>query len=168
MIQTAQMQGLKITVEAYPYGAGSTGIGATFLAPENLPRLGMTYESIEYGEEGVERADFQGVAATRAWRNRRRALFGTPSRPGPARYLEPVPRCRHRVRLDALAQHKDPRGGGGRRVAAAGRCLCPSAQRRRLRPILRSICARAQDHRPMPSSRPHPGPRNLCKSSCRR
>ena len=54
MIQTAQMQGLKITVEAYPYGTGSTGIGATFLAPENLPRLGMTYESIEYGEDGVE------------------------------------------------------------------------------------------------------------------
>lgn len=28
MIKTAQAQGLKVTTEAYPYGAGSTGIGA--------------------------------------------------------------------------------------------------------------------------------------------
>jgi len=48
MVQSAQKQGLKITVEAYPYGAASTGIGAAMLAPENLPRTGMTYESIEY------------------------------------------------------------------------------------------------------------------------
>jgi N-acyl-D-glutamate deacylase len=48
MIQSAQRQGLNITVEAYPYGAASTGIAAATLAPENLPRTGMTYESIEY------------------------------------------------------------------------------------------------------------------------
>jgi N-acyl-D-glutamate deacylase len=48
MVQSAQKQGLKITVEAYPYGAASTAIGAATLAPENLPRTGMTYESIEY------------------------------------------------------------------------------------------------------------------------
>ena len=48
MIQSAQKQGLKITVEAYPYGAASTAIGAATIAPENLPRAGMTYESIEY------------------------------------------------------------------------------------------------------------------------
>lgn len=48
MIHRAQDQGLKVTVEAYPYGAGSTGVGAKFLAPENLPRMGMTAESVEY------------------------------------------------------------------------------------------------------------------------
>ena len=48
MIRSAQQQGLKITVEAYPYGAASTAIGAATIAPENLPRTGMTYESIEY------------------------------------------------------------------------------------------------------------------------
>ena len=32
----AQAEGSRVTVEAYPYGAGSTGIGAAFLAPERL------------------------------------------------------------------------------------------------------------------------------------
>lgn len=48
MIHHGQDQGLKVTVEAYPYGAGSTGVGAKFLTPENLPRMGMTPESVEY------------------------------------------------------------------------------------------------------------------------
>lgn len=48
MIHHALDQGLKVTVEAYPYGAGSTGVGAKFLTPENLPRMGMTAESVEY------------------------------------------------------------------------------------------------------------------------
>jgi N-acyl-D-glutamate deacylase len=57
MIQSAQRQGLKITVEAYPYGAASTAIAAATLAPENLPRTGMTYESIEYhGRRLTQRA----------------------------------------------------------------------------------------------------------------
>jgi len=59
VIQMAQMQGLNITVEAYPYGAGSTGIGAAFLAPENLPRLGMTYESIEYQGRRLSEQSFK-------------------------------------------------------------------------------------------------------------
>ena len=48
MIHQALDQGLNITVEAYPYGAASTAIGAKFLDPENLSRIGMTYESVEY------------------------------------------------------------------------------------------------------------------------
>ena len=46
VIPGALEQGLKITVEAYPYGAGSTGIGAKFLAPENLSRMRMNYENV--------------------------------------------------------------------------------------------------------------------------
>jgi len=42
----AQAEGSRVTVEAYPYGAGSTGIGAAFLAPEELPRRGLTPSSI--------------------------------------------------------------------------------------------------------------------------
>jgi hypothetical protein len=48
MIDSAQRQGLNITVEAYPYGAASTAIGAAVLASDNLSRAGMAYESIEY------------------------------------------------------------------------------------------------------------------------
>jgi cytosine/adenosine deaminase-related metal-dependent hydrolase len=40
-IHHAQEQGLKITTEMYPYGAGSTVIGAAFAAPEVLPLLGI-------------------------------------------------------------------------------------------------------------------------------
>lgn len=36
-LEDAQQAGARVTVEAYPYGAGSTGIGAFFLAPERLP-----------------------------------------------------------------------------------------------------------------------------------
>lgn len=36
-IEDARTGGASITVETYPYGAGSTGIGAAFLAPERLP-----------------------------------------------------------------------------------------------------------------------------------
>lgn len=36
-IDRAREGGAKLSVEAYPYGAGSTGIGAAFLAPERLP-----------------------------------------------------------------------------------------------------------------------------------
>lgn len=35
-IERAQAEGSRVTVEAYPYGAGSTAIGAAFLAPERL------------------------------------------------------------------------------------------------------------------------------------
>ncbi|WP_200847054.1 amidohydrolase family protein [Microbacterium sp. 18062] len=36
-IERARAGGAAITVEAYPYGAGSTAVGAAFLAPEALP-----------------------------------------------------------------------------------------------------------------------------------
>ena len=59
MIQEAQKQGLKISVEAYPYGAGSTGIGAKFLDPENLARVGMSYDSIEYQGKRLNEHSFK-------------------------------------------------------------------------------------------------------------
>ena len=63
MIQKAQKEGLNITVEAYPYGAGSTGIGAKFLAPENLSRMGVTYENVEYQGKRLNESSFKELRA---------------------------------------------------------------------------------------------------------
>lgn len=45
-LDDARREGSRVTVEAYPYGAGSTGIGAAFLAPEKLGAWGVTPSSI--------------------------------------------------------------------------------------------------------------------------
>lgn len=48
LVRTAQAQGLKVTVEAYPYGTGSTVVGAAFFADPAFPqRTGGDYGSIE-------------------------------------------------------------------------------------------------------------------------
>ncbi|SFU46149.1 N-acyl-D-glutamate deacylase [Methylobacterium sp. 174MFSha1.1] len=48
LVRTAQRQGLKVTVEAYPYGTGSTVIGAVFFADPAFPeRTGSGYDSVE-------------------------------------------------------------------------------------------------------------------------
>ena len=62
LLGRAASQGLKVTTEAYPYGAGSTGIGAAFLAPEALKFDGLEVSDIRYlptGErlESVERLE---------------------------------------------------------------------------------------------------------------
>jgi imidazolonepropionase-like amidohydrolase len=53
----AQAEGARVTVEAYPYGAGSTGIGAFFLAPERLPAWGLTPSSLVLLPSGERIAD---------------------------------------------------------------------------------------------------------------
>lgn len=53
LIAKAQSLGLKITVEAYPYGTGSTVLGATFFAdPQFTERTGGPYETIEMVDTG--------------------------------------------------------------------------------------------------------------------
>lgn len=53
LISTAQRHGLKITVEAYPYGAASTVIGAAFLAdPCYCERTGSTWSDIVLNSTG--------------------------------------------------------------------------------------------------------------------
>ena len=56
-ITRARDAGSKVTVEAYPYGAGSTGIGAFFLAPERLPAWGLTPSSLVLLPSGERIAD---------------------------------------------------------------------------------------------------------------
>ncbi|MBO1766753.1 amidohydrolase family protein [Allobranchiibius sp. GilTou38] len=45
-LSRAQEQGSRVTVESYPYGAGSTAIGAVFLAPERLGAWGLKPSSL--------------------------------------------------------------------------------------------------------------------------
>ena len=47
-VERARADGLRVTTEAYPYGTGSTIVGADFLAPDQLPRLGITADRICY------------------------------------------------------------------------------------------------------------------------
>jgi len=49
-VHTAQRQGLRITTEAYPFGAGSTAIGSPFYDPANLPRAGLVPSDIYYAK----------------------------------------------------------------------------------------------------------------------
>ena len=63
-ITRARAAGSKVTVEAYPYGAGSTGIGAFFLAPERLSAWGLQPSSLVLlpsGERIVDEARLREV-----------------------------------------------------------------------------------------------------------
>ncbi len=57
VVERARAEGSRVSTEAYPYGAGMTGIGAHFLDPERLPRLGLTPSSIIYLPTGERVAD---------------------------------------------------------------------------------------------------------------
>lgn len=67
LLGRSRAAGSRVTVEAYPYGAGSTGIGAYFLAPERLPAWGIRPSSIvlvETGERITGEAHLRHVRAT--------------------------------------------------------------------------------------------------------
>ena len=56
-VTAARAQGVTVSTEAYPYGAGSTVIGAAFLAPEVLHRMAITPRSLTYLPTGEQIAD---------------------------------------------------------------------------------------------------------------
>ena len=73
MIEKAQGVKLRITTEAYPWGAGSTVIGTPFLSPSQLPLLNITSSSILYVKTGehvssdarlaeIQKTDPSGIA----------------------------------------------------------------------------------------------------------
>ena len=66
LIERAQRAGARVSTEAYPYGAGMTGIGAAFLAPERLPERGLTPRSLIYAPTGEEVADAARLTQLRA------------------------------------------------------------------------------------------------------
>lgn len=65
-IDRAREQGIRVTTEAYPYGAGSTVIGAPFLAPEMLRRAGLRPDSITYLPTGERVRNAVRLAELRA------------------------------------------------------------------------------------------------------
>jgi N-acyl-D-aspartate/D-glutamate deacylase len=56
-ISDAQKAGSRVTVEAYPYGAGSTAVGAAFLAPERLQSWGVRPSNLVLLPSGERIAD---------------------------------------------------------------------------------------------------------------
>lgn len=73
LIEKAQNKKLYITTEAYPWGAGSTAIGAPFIRPANLPAVGIKSSDIYYAKNDerpetnerlseIQKADPGGVA----------------------------------------------------------------------------------------------------------
>ncbi len=74
MIAKAQSFGIPVTSEAYPWGAGSTGIGAPFLAPENLPLVDINSRNIEVVATGERPADNARLAELRQQNPRARII----------------------------------------------------------------------------------------------
>jgi N-acyl-D-aspartate/D-glutamate deacylase len=66
LVERAQRAGAPVSTEAYPYGAGMTGIGAAFLAPERLAERGLTPRSITYAPTGEEVASAARLHELRA------------------------------------------------------------------------------------------------------
>lgn len=67
LVSKAIEQGLPITVEAYPYGTGSTVMAAAFFAdPKFVERNGMGYDSIQRVTDGHRFRDREEVLAAQA------------------------------------------------------------------------------------------------------
>jgi N-acyl-D-aspartate/D-glutamate deacylase len=65
-IDAARRAGSRVTVEAYPYDAGATAIGAAFLAPERLAARGMVPSDIVVVATGERVADAARLRQLRA------------------------------------------------------------------------------------------------------
>lgn len=65
-LERSRAEGSRVTVEAYPYGAGSTAIGAFFLAPERLAAWGITPSSLVVVPTGERVADEARLRQLRA------------------------------------------------------------------------------------------------------
>jgi len=65
-VDAARGTGVRVSTEAYPYGAGATVIGAAFLAPEVLHRLGIGPQQLTYLPTGERVADDRRLAELRA------------------------------------------------------------------------------------------------------
>ena len=65
-VSAARAQGVRVSTEAYPYGAGATVVGAAFLAPDLLHRMGIAPSSLTYLPTGERVADAGRLAELRA------------------------------------------------------------------------------------------------------
>lgn len=65
-LAASRAEGSRVTLEAYPYGAGSTAIGAAFLAPERLGSWGLRPSSLVMVPTGERIADAARLRELRA------------------------------------------------------------------------------------------------------
>jgi N-acyl-D-aspartate/D-glutamate deacylase len=65
-VEAARRGGVRVSTEAYPYGAGATVIGAAFLAPEVLHRMAIGPQQLTYLPTGERVADADRLAELRA------------------------------------------------------------------------------------------------------
>ncbi|WP_031469438.1 amidohydrolase family protein [Sciscionella sediminilitoris] len=65
-LDESRSAGSPVTVEAYPYGAGSTAIGAFFLSPDRLPAWGMSPSDLVLVDTGERIADAARLNEVRA------------------------------------------------------------------------------------------------------
>ncbi|HVV22235.1 MAG TPA: amidohydrolase family protein [Pseudonocardiaceae bacterium] len=66
LLDRSRAEGSRVTVEAYPYGAGSTAIGAFFLAPDRLQKWGLRPSNIVMLGTGERIASATRLAELRA------------------------------------------------------------------------------------------------------
>ena len=66
LVERARRAGARVSTEAYPYGAGMTGIGAAFLAPERLRERGLEPTSLTYAPTGERIATADRLRELRA------------------------------------------------------------------------------------------------------
>jgi hypothetical protein len=66
LVGRCQAEGARVTTEAYPYGSGSTAIGAAFLAPERLRERYRDTTAITYLPTGERVADEERLRELRA------------------------------------------------------------------------------------------------------
>jgi hypothetical protein len=66
LLGNARSNGSRVTLEAYPYGAGSTAIGAYFLAPERLDAWGLRPSSLTIVATGERIGSVGRLAELRA------------------------------------------------------------------------------------------------------
>lgn len=66
LVEKAQREGSRVSTEAYPYGAGMTGIGAAFLAPDRLGERGLEPSDLIYAPTGEQVSDVARLKELRA------------------------------------------------------------------------------------------------------
>jgi hypothetical protein len=66
LVDRVRRAGSVVTTEAYPYGAGSTAIGAAFLSPERLPERGLRPTDLVYAPRNERVRDAEHLRQLRA------------------------------------------------------------------------------------------------------
>ena len=137
LVGRCQAEGARVTTEAYPYGSGSTAIGAAFLAPERLRERFRDTTSITYLRTGERIADDARLRELRATDPGGLVIAefldeSEPERRRAAAAVPHVPRRDRRERRDAAPVDRH-RAAGPRRLALAARGGHPPAHRGHVR-----------------------------------